>query len=191
VIFFTKDLMSSLEKMLLKKNLLEKRFCEKLCHLFEKTFFCEYKTLLKGGFEEPFYKAPSSTGVAEIQFTRDYCRSALHEISHWCVAGESRRSLDDFGYWYEPDGRSWDQQTKFFEMEVLPQAYEAIFCAAMDLPFDVSVDNLDADFDDELEREALENFRRAVEDKSDALLENGLPKRVEMWQKALLSEVWA
>jgi elongation factor P hydroxylase len=53
------------------------------------------------------------------------------------------------------------------------------------------VDNLDADFDDELEREALENFRRAVEDKSDALLENGLPKRVEMWQKALLSEVWA
>ncbi len=35
----------------------------------------------------------------------DFFASALHEISHWCVAGKARREQVDFGYWYCPDGR--------------------------------------------------------------------------------------
>ena len=55
-------------------------------------------TRLAGGFPEPFYKAPSADAPAEVQFTRDYERSALHELAHWCIAGDSRRLLDDYGY---------------------------------------------------------------------------------------------
>ena len=32
--------------------------------------------------------------------------SALHEISHWTIAGKERRLLADLGYWYAPDGRT-------------------------------------------------------------------------------------
>ena len=39
-----------------------------------------------------------------IYFARGFYSSALHEIAHWLVAGKERRKLEDFGYWYEPDG---------------------------------------------------------------------------------------
>ena len=99
-------------------------------------------TRLVGGFSEPFYKAPAGKSLAEVQFTRDYERSALHELAHWCIAGETRRRVDDYGYWYEPDGRTARQQTRFFEVEVNPQALEKHFCHALDLPFETSIDNL-------------------------------------------------
>jgi elongation factor P hydroxylase len=101
-----------------------------------------YDTRLVGGFREPFYKANASDSLAEIQFTRDYERSALHELAHWCIAGPARRRMDDYGYWYEPDGRTGKQQARFFEVEAKPQALEKLFCVALDLPFEVSVDNL-------------------------------------------------
>jgi elongation factor P hydroxylase len=50
-----------------------------------------YRTRIIGGFAEPFYKAASGDAFAEIRFTHDYERSALHELGHWCVAGEQRR----------------------------------------------------------------------------------------------------
>lgn len=99
-------------------------------------------TRLAGGFSEPFYKPPAGHSLAEVQFTRDYERSALHELAHWCIAGEARRRMDDYGYWYEPDGRTDRQQARFFEVEVKPQALEKHFCTALDISFNVSVDNL-------------------------------------------------
>ncbi len=146
---------------------------------FKDVFFNAYKTTLCGGFDEPFYLASDSDGIAQIQYRYDYASSALHEISHWCVAGEARRQLDDFGYWYAEDGRSEAQQKQFEQVEITPQSYECIFHWAAGMPFDVSVDNLALpDYDPT-------PFRRAVYDNVKTLLENGLPKRVEQFAQAL------
>lgn len=110
--------------------------------VLNETVLRHYRTRIIGGFTEPFYKAASAEGYAEIRFTHDYERSALHELAHWCVAGEQRRAQDDYGYWYAPDGRSALQQQLFFEVEVKPQAIEKHFCKALGIPFAVSVDNL-------------------------------------------------
>ncbi len=101
-----------------------------------------HRTRLAGGYDEPFYKANCADGWAEIRFNRDYERSALHELAHWCVAGSERRRLDDYGYWYAPDGRDNHQQQAFFRVEVLPQAIERHFCTALGIAFAVSIDNL-------------------------------------------------
>ena len=113
---------------------------------FEACFGNTEKTKLIGGFDEPFYQAktPNHT-YAEIQFCYDYPRSALHEVSHWCIAGAERRKLNDFGYWYRPDGRSLEEQKEFFIVEGKPQAYEWVFCEAAGIEFEVSLDNLDLD----------------------------------------------
>ncbi len=102
----------------------------------------QHGTRLAGGYPEPFYRAPTINTLAEIQFTRDHERSALHELAHWCIAGEARRRLDDYGYWYEPDGRTIHQQARFFEVEIKPQALEKHFCHALGIAFQVSIDNL-------------------------------------------------
>jgi elongation factor P hydroxylase len=106
------------------------------------TVLINHGTRLTGGYSEPYYKAPGTTSLAEVQFTRDYERSALHELGHWCVAGKQRRLLNDYDYWYIPDGRSDEQQRLFFAVEVKPQAVEKYFCTALALPFVISVDNL-------------------------------------------------
>ena len=97
---------------------------------------------LIGGYPEPFYKAAEPGLLAEVQFTRDYERSALHELGHWCIAGKQRRLLNDYGYWYVPDGRTDEQQRLFYTVEARPQAVEKHFCSALELPFEVSADNL-------------------------------------------------
>jgi hypothetical protein len=71
----------------------------------------------------------------------------LVEMSHWCVAGDARRRLSDFGYWYAPDGRSAAQQQAFEHVEIKPQALECLFTLACGRHFQVSQDNLFADFD--------------------------------------------
>jgi len=101
-----------------------------------------YGTRLIGGFPEPYYKAARPGALAEVQYTRDYERSALHELGHWCIAGKQRRLMNDYGYWYVPDGRSDEQQRLFYKMEVKPQAVEKRFCSALALSFEVSADNL-------------------------------------------------
>lgn len=131
-----------------------------------------FRTRLVGGFDEPFYRACCSDGWAEIRFTRDYERSALHELAHWCVAGPQRRRRDDYGYWYAPDGRSNEQQQLFFRVEVRPQAIERIFCAALDIPFSVSVDNLGNSALD-----GVQTFTSAVGQCARSLGEQGLPER--------------
>ena len=108
--------------------------------LFAQTFAAGYQTVLVGGAEEPLYQPGSPH---RIVYTRDYFRSALHEVAHWCVAGEARRQQPDYGYWYAPDGRDALQQRAFEQVEVKPQALEMLFCEACGHPFAVSLDNLE------------------------------------------------
>lgn len=144
--------------------------------LFRATFFHDFATVLEGGASEPVYLPGSPHRIC---YTRDYFRSALHEIAHWCVAGPVRREQEDYGYWYAPDGRNAEQQAKFASVEVLPQAYEALFCAACGHDFRVSLDNLSGDAGDEY------SFALSVREETLRLLEQGLPGRVQRWCEAL------
>lgn len=98
-------------------------------------------TLIKGDFEPEYFPATSTTS-ARIQFAHGFFNSALHEISHWSIAGEKRRLLPDLGYWYAPDGRTQEQQALFEQVEVKPQAIEWLFATAFSRQFRVSLDNL-------------------------------------------------
>lgn len=111
--------------------------------LFEHTFFQTFNTKLVKGDDEPLY-LPASNACAHhrIIFAHGYFASALHEISHWCIAGPERRLKEDFGYWYLPDGRNEQQQAKFEHVEIKPQAVEWALSVACQKPFNVSVDNL-------------------------------------------------
>ena len=88
-------------------------------------------TLVKGDFE-PEYFPEDEHGPARIQFAHGYFNSALHEISHWTIAGAQRRLLPDLGYWYAPDGRTAEQQALFEQVEIKPQAIEWLFSKALD-----------------------------------------------------------
>ena len=150
---------------------------EDLDRLFRATFFHSHTTVLEGGADEPVYRPGNPHRIC---YTRDYFRSALHEIAHWCVAGPARRQQEDYGYWYAPDGRNAEQQAEFTRVEVLPQAYEALFCAACGHPFRVSLDNLDGEAGDE------RVFAMKVHDKALSLLENGLSERPRHWCQTLV-----
>lgn len=138
-------------------------------------------TRLKGGFPEPYYR-PAEQGVApfhQVEFTRDYPASALHEVAHWCVAGHARRQLPDYGYWYAPDGRSAEQQSLFERVEIKPQALEWIFSRASGLPFRVSADNLDAGLG------PSEAFKRDIWLQVRDYCDRGVNSRVERFAQAL------
>ena len=144
--------------------------------LFHDTFHADHATVLEGGFEEPLYLP----GLPHrIRYTRDYFRSALHEVAHWCVAGRRRRELEDYGYWYAPDGRDADQQARFLTVEVRPQAFEALFCAACCHGFRVSLDNLNGDPGD------AQRFAADVRSLARRLIDQGLPERPRQWVAAL------
>ncbi|WP_179993628.1 MULTISPECIES: elongation factor P hydroxylase [unclassified Acinetobacter] len=97
--------------------------------------------LVKGDFEPEYFPA-TATQPARIQFAHGFFNSALHEISHWSIAGEQRRLLPDLGYWYAPDGRTQEQQALFEQVEIKPQAIEWLFAQAFGRKFRVSLDNL-------------------------------------------------
>ncbi len=101
-------------------------------------------TLVKGDFEPEYFPATSDTS-ARIQFAHGFFNSALHEISHWSIAGEKRRLLPDLGYWYAPDGRTAEQQALFEQVEIKPQAIEWLYSQAFGRKFRVSLDNLTGD----------------------------------------------
>lgn len=114
-----------------------------LIMLFNDLFRESHRTVLvKGGDEPEYLPALAAGGLARVIFAHDYYASALHEISHWCIAGERRRALPDYGYWYCPDGRSLEQQRAFERVETGPQALEWLFSAAAGTRFHLSVDNL-------------------------------------------------
>lgn len=110
-------------------------------------WFKNKNTELVRGSHEPEYFAPTEHEPAKIVFAHGFFASCLHEISHWCVAGNKRRQLNDFGYWYASDGRSEQQQQQFEQVEIIPQAIECLLSLSCGKRFLASQDNLFADFD--------------------------------------------
>ncbi|MDA7745706.1 elongation factor P hydroxylase [Psychromonas sp.] len=114
-----------------------------IIQIFNNAFYLSYNTKLVLGGDEPLYKPlDQECPYHQIIFAHGFFSSALHEISHWLVAGESRRLQVDYGYWYEPDGRNQQRQAEFEKVEVLPQAIEWALSVSCGLEFDVSSDNL-------------------------------------------------
>lgn len=111
-------------------------------------WFSYNNVVLLRGLDEPEYFPATPQGPARIQFAHGFFNSALHEISHWCIAGEARRGLADLGYWYAPDGRTLEQQQLFEQVEIKPQAIEWLFATAFAQKFRVSLDNLNGDAGD-------------------------------------------
>ncbi|WP_227669756.1 elongation factor P hydroxylase [Psychrobacter sp. NG254] len=117
-----------------------------LINLFNDLFIDQHVVLVRSNGEPEYFPA-QDTHPARIEFAHGFFASALHELSHWCVAGDARRCLPDFGYWYAPDGRTAAQQQAFERVEIKPQALECLFTLACGRQFQVSQDNLFADFD--------------------------------------------
>lgn len=124
---------------------------EQLIELFYDTFFEQFNIRLVGGAEEPLYLPAGSRaggdvcGHHRLYFRLDYVSSAFHEIAHWCIAGPERRLQVDFGYWYQPDGRTAGQQRFFERAEIKPQALEWHFSVAAGHRFHLSADNLNGE----------------------------------------------
>ena len=151
-----------------------------LVDIFNQLFLGTHNTELVGGGIEPIYQPMQPPNQHHrIVFTRDYGASALHEIAHWCVAGEERRQLEDYGYWYCPDGRSEVQQRQFEVVEIKPQAFEWIFSVASSRRFRVSADNLTAGVS------ASEQFKDAIYEQVLEYCITGLPKRAARFTQAL------
>ncbi len=155
--------------------------CKDIETIFHDCFFHSFRVRLSGGHREPLYlpaKQPDS--YAEIRYREDYIASALHETAHWCIAGDARRQLIDFGYWYVPDGRSAQQQRAFEQVEIKPQALEWIFSNAVGVQFHISADNLSNG-----SQQSLLAFSQAVHAQVLAYLDKGLPARAYYFAEAL------
>ncbi|EAQ99264.1 elongation factor P hydroxylase [Congregibacter litoralis] len=154
---------------------------EEIASIFNAQFFEKYKTCLKGGAAEPLYEPAHGDAPAQIHFRDDYASSALHEVAHWCIAGPARRQQLDYGYWYNPDGRSGEAQAKFLQAEARPQALEWFFACAAGVTFRLSLDNLDAPNDPEMTR----TFAAAVLEEARSFSQGGLPLRAQCFFEAL------
>jgi len=149
--------------------------------LFDGVFAAHYQTRLIKGGDEPLYRpATDQTPYHQVIFARGYFASALHEISHWCIAGKERRLLEDYGYWYLPDGRNGQEQQAFENAEIAPQALEQLFTQACGRTFHVSVDNLGGEV--EVDRDA---FAQRVAARAQRYLAEGLPQRANAFYLAL------
>lgn len=154
---------------------------EDIIALFDGVFGRAYNTRLVRGGDEPLYRpADHDTPYHQVIFARGFYASALHEISHWCIAGEARRQHEDYGYWYLPDGRNADQQRAFEQAEIAPQALESLFTEACGREFHVSVDNLGGDA--EVDRHA---FAETVRLRAERYVQDGLPLRAAAFRNAL------
>ncbi|RLT98132.1 MAG: elongation factor P hydroxylase [Ketobacter sp.] len=153
---------------------------EDIITLFNQCFLDSYNTRLVKGGDEPIYLPQSAERAHhELHFAHGFYRSALHETAHWLIAGAARRQQVDFGYWYEPDGRSAEQQRVFEQVEVKPQALEWILSDAAGIPFRVSVDNLSGESTD------ATPFKMAVFSQVLDYLSAGLWSRAETFRLAL------
>lgn len=151
-----------------------------LIHIFERCFYDQYNTRLVKGDDEPLYlPADEQTPYHAIYFAHGFFSSALHECAHWLIAGEERRKLVDFGYWYAPDGRTAEQQKLFQQVEVKPQALEWIFSVAAQHRFRVSIDNLNGTQADTL------TFKEAIHQQVIEYCQRGLSPRAECFRQSL------
>ncbi|MFC3120531.1 elongation factor P hydroxylase [Agaribacter flavus] len=162
--------------------------------LFNAEFSETENTLLLGNASEPLY-LPASQSYREhisvtpevdacchqhrIFYRANYFASALHEIAHWCIAGQERRIKVDYGYWYAPDGRNTRQQQLFEEVESKPQALEWAFSIASNAGFRVSIDNLSmSEVNDK-------DFESKVLNALDRYCNNGFPLRAKQFLSRL------
>ncbi|WP_028024825.1 elongation factor P hydroxylase [Enterovibrio calviensis] len=153
-----------------------------LIYVFNQSFIESFNTeLLLGGDEPIYFPADESHSTHRIIFARGFFASALHEVAHWCIAGPERRLLEDYGYWYHPDGRDEQTQAAFEQVEVKPQAVEWILSASCGFRFQVSCDNLSGV---EPDRDA---FTAKVRDQVLAYLEQGMPERAKSYSDALIA----
>jgi len=157
---------------------------KQLIDLFNDCFLDLFNTRLENGYSEPIYYPALKSEPARVCFRADYASSALHEVAHWCIAGEKRREKVDYGYWYEPDGRSSDQQKEFEKVEVKPQALEWIFSIAAGIIFRISLDNLDGRSDGD----NVGGFTSAVALQAQTYIEKGLPGRAMTFYQKLLAQ---
>ncbi|MBW5810687.1 elongation factor P hydroxylase [Yersinia kristensenii] len=156
---------------------------QQLIDIFNTCFSEKYNTRLVKGDDEPIYlPADEQFSYHRVIFAHGYYASGMHEISHWCIAGEERRKLVDFGYWYCPDGRDALTQSQFEAVEIKPQALEWMFCVAAGFPFNVSCDNLEGD----CEPDRI-TFQRKVREQVLWHLENGISPRPAGFIQALQS----
>jgi elongation factor P hydroxylase len=95
------------------------------------------------------------------------------------VAGQARRLLEDYGYWYCPDGRNMQQQTEFEQVEIKPQALEWAFSVACGKSFKVSTDNLNGAAVDTV------GFTNNVRAQTLAYLRLGFPPRAHQFIEVL------
>lgn len=153
---------------------------EDLITIFHACFGADYNTRLVKGDNEPIYlPANKEQNYNSLCFAHGFFSSALHECSHWLIAGEERRKLVDFGYWYTPDGRSAEQQALFQRVEVKPQALEWILSKACGHKFRVSIDNLNGE---EVDSDV---FKQAVYEQVKHYCTAGLPERAQRFRDAL------
>lgn len=138
----------------------EKAATDWLISLFN-TLFAHQHVILVRGAAEPEYFPAKDNQPARIEFAHGFFQSGLHECSHFFIAGERRRQLSDFGYWYAPDGRTEVQQQAFERVEIKPQALECLFTLACRRPFQVSQDNLFATFDTSTSTFAQDVYQQA------------------------------
>jgi hypothetical protein len=158
---------------------------DQIIEIFNRIFIPRNNTRLERSNDEPIYlPADEQCQEHRILFAHGFFASALHEISHWCIAGAERRLLVDFGYWYEPDGRSAEMQREFEQVEVKPQAIEWILTKACGLKFNVSTDNLNGKA--EAVAAGREVFAKNVVKQVKKYLQNGLPERADVLKQALL-----
>lgn len=154
--------------------------------IFDACFASRWNTRLIGGAEEPLYQpATAGSHVHTLYYRQDYFASALHEVAHWCLAGEQRRLQLDFGYWYAPEGRTAQQQRAFEAVERKPQALEWFFSRACGYRFQVSIDNLPQSAQEIPDATA---FQRCVLEQVRAWQVSGLPERAEIFYTALCRE---
>lgn len=158
---------------------------DQLIDIFNKLFIPSHNTRLDYSDDEPIYlPADENDNHNRVLFAHGFYASALHEISHWCIAGEARRQLVDFGYWYEPDGRSAEKQREFEQVEIKPQAIEWILTKSCGRKFNISTDNLDGD--PAAIAAGREQFATNVVKQVKNYLQNGLPLRAGILKQALL-----
>ena len=156
---------------------------QNLADTFDSLFKESENTILQWGAAEPIYLPCDSDCLFNRVVARDdYYASALHEVSHWSIAGPARRTQVDYGYWYNGDGRNEAQQRLFEEVEVKPQALEWILSQASGLRFKISADNLDGEMGD------LTRFKDKVFAQVQIYLQGTLPERAERLKEVLAEE---
>ena len=156
---------------------------DRLIEIFDGLFKDSLNTVLVRGEGEPIYlPADAEHPHHRVIFAHGFFASALHEIAHWCVAGPERRLLEDFGYWYKPDGRTEQEQDEFERVEVSPQAYEWILTASAGRKFHFSADNLSQGLG------ASESFKESVAARARHVLVYGMNVRLSALSEALRAE---